>query len=393
MKFTKFLPLLVLAALASPARAQTLINSFETSAEIQSIKTSSAQVAQSSQYATMGTHSLQATFLAAAYPTITIPAPAGQPWDWSQTAGLAVDVTNPTDVTITLIYQVEDSQTVSGGSDFRSAHCILQPHQTGSFILPYIDSIQSVNYGMVDLPYLGIYTAYPISGGNPFNAGHIYDYKFSLQSPTGPTTLFFDNVRTIAPVSTDNLLDQYGQSTLTTWTGKASQDSDLTAQLSAEQTDISQHPAPTDRDQYRRLTNGPILTATGWFRTAQYQNKWWLVDPLGHLFFAYGMDSVRALQPTFTTGRTNFSSFCRSAQTRSPPTSALLPGRPTARSLPERPTIFFRRISSASTERTARRNGWRCPQTGFSPGPLIRSASIPTRRRTIKARPTRSKSW
>ena len=206
MKIVKFLPLLVLIALVGPAHAQTLINPFETSADIQSIKNSNTQVALSTQYATQGSHSLQAAFFPASYATLTIPCPAGQPWNWSQTAGLAVNITNPTDLPLTLIYRVEDLASVSGSSDYRSGHCILEPHQTGSYLLPYIDSLQSVNYGMVDLPYLGIYTASAITGGNPFDAGHIYDYKFSLQSPTGPTTLYFEQ-RPHHRASLDDQLD------------------------------------------------------------------------------------------------------------------------------------------------------------------------------------------
>ena len=158
---------------------------------------------------------------------------------------------------------------------------------------------------MADLPYPGIYCAQALTGGNhadgtAFTPSTIYDYSFSLQNVTATTTLYFDNVRTLTPASMSGIVNQYGQSTLTTWPGKAAQDSDLTAQAAAEQSDLAQNPGPAERDQYGGWADGPILKATGWFRTAYYRNRWWLVTPSGHLFFTLGMDSVRALDPTFT---------------------------------------------------------------------------------------------
>ena len=300
--------LIVLAFPASPLWAQSLVNSFETAAEVQTVQTSNAQVSQSTQYASQGAHSLQVNFLPVGWSKVIIPCPAGQPYDWSQTAGLAVDITNPNDNPLVLVYRVDDLQNLSGSAtaDFRSGHCTVEPHETETFLLPYIDGIAPLAYGMASLPYLGMYCAAPISGLNPFSASHIYDYQFSIQNVAGPTTLYFDNARTVAPQNMTGVIDQYGQSALNSWTGKITQDSDFGGQTAAEQTDINQHPTPSDRDAYGGWINGPTLAATGWFRTAQYQNRWWLVTQAGHLFFALGMDSVRDSNPTFTTGRASW---------------------------------------------------------------------------------------
>ena len=328
MKAQRIVLFLALAALASPVKAQTLINSFATSAEVQAVQCSNAQVAQVASGATQSGYALQANFLPAAWSKITIPCPNAQSWDWSRTAGLAVDVTNPNDTRVMLIFRVEDTPNLSGAAtgDYRSGHCTLEPHETETFLLPYIDSLVPANFGMAGLPYPGIYGASALTGASPFDPSHIYDYSFTLQNVVGPTTLYFDNVRTVAPVSTSNLVDKYGQSMLSAWQGKAANDGDLTAQLAAEQTDIALHPAPSDRDQYGGWAAGPALNATGWFRTALYQNRWWLVTPTGHLFFAVGMDSLRSNNPTFTTGRsTPCSSGCPVQRTRSPPITTLRP--------------------------------------------------------------------
>ncbi len=43
--------------------------------------------------------------------------------------------------------------------------------------------------------------------------------------------------------------------------------------------------------------------ATGYFRTARIDGRWWLVDPDGHLFWSAGMDCVRYRDPTRVKGR------------------------------------------------------------------------------------------
>ena len=37
---------------------------------------------------------------------------------------------------------------------------------------------------------------------------------------------------------------------------------------------------------------GIDLGATGFFRTAHYRERWWIVDPAGHPFFSQGINHV-----------------------------------------------------------------------------------------------------
>jgi hypothetical protein len=100
-------------------------------------------------------------------------------------------------------------------------------------------------------------------------------------------------------------VDSYGQYNRTTWPNKVSSNANIAAQEAAEQADLSANPAtPTSWDVYGGWAAGPKDTPGNYFRVVNQQNKWWFVDPLGHLFFSTGVDEVAADQDTYVTGRT-----------------------------------------------------------------------------------------
>jgi len=101
----------------------------------------------------------------------------------------------------------------------------------------------------------------------------------------------------------NGIVDAYGQYAGSTWTGKVSTNADLTANKTAETAWLAAHPAPTDRDSYGAWSTGPKLTVTGYFHTGQYNGKWWLVAPNGHLFFSSALDSVTPSASTFVDQR------------------------------------------------------------------------------------------
>ncbi len=297
-----------LVAVCPPVNAQTLINGFETQAEVATVQTYESQVALSTTGITQGSHSLQATFLPNAFPKITVPAPVSGPWNWSATAGLAADITNPNDVPVQVVFRVEDEQNLSSSAttDFRSAHCTIEPHETESFILPFVDSLAPSQYGVGDMPYTGIFTAQGVIGNNPFDPTHIYDYIVGITNCASVTSLYVDNVRTIAPVTFTSISDQYGQYTRTTWTGKITSQTDLTNALTNEEADLAANPGPAGRDAYGGWAGGPMLSHTGWFRTGTNSGRYWLVTPIGSLYFDFGVDGVGFSDPTFTTDRSTW---------------------------------------------------------------------------------------
>ncbi len=309
LKSSLFLSLFgVLCCLSiSSAQAQLMLNSFESASELQQVVTTSSVVSLSNQYVTNGSSSLQVNFLPASWSKIIVDCPNGVPWNCSGAAGLECDMTNPGDYPVNLILRAEDMANLpsSSTSDCRSGRYVVEPHETERFILPIVDSMTPWAYGVWDMPYGGLWSTRAESGVNPWNIGNIYDWSISIQNLALPATLYIDNVCTVSPVSMNGISDQYGQFTGGAWTGKVATNTDLATQYAAEQADIAANPVPANLDSYLGWLGGPQLQATGWYRTANINGKWWLVTPTGHLFFELGMDAVRRSDSTFTVSRTN----------------------------------------------------------------------------------------
>ena len=57
-----------------------------------------------------------------------------------------------------------------------------------------------------------------------------------------------------------------------------------------EEKELAASKRPAEWNRFGGWKNGPQLEATGNFRVAKYDGKWWMVDPEGRLFFSHGMD-------------------------------------------------------------------------------------------------------
>jgi hypothetical protein len=87
-------------------------------------------------------------------------------------------------------------------------------------------------------------------------------------------------------------VDAFGQYRHAEWPGKLTQEAELKTRHAAEERDLAVHPAPADRDRFGGWARGPQLAATGHFRTEKIHDRWWLVDPDGHLFWSQGITCV-----------------------------------------------------------------------------------------------------
>ena len=87
-------------------------------------------------------------------------------------------------------------------------------------------------------------------------------------------------------------IDRYGQFKWRDWPGKVTSDDDLAAAKAAEEKELAAWPGPSDRDEFGGWTKGPQLKATGRFRAEKVDGRWWLVDPLGRLFWSAGVTRV-----------------------------------------------------------------------------------------------------
>lgn len=113
-----------------------------------------------------------------------------------------------------------------------------------------------------------------------------------LIRPEVPRTIYIDDLRLAPEVPMRDLVDRYGQYTNAEWPGKIRRDEDLAAEEARETEWLIQNRRPASFDEYGACTDGPQLEATGWFRTAQVDGRWWLVAPNGRLFWSTGLDCV-----------------------------------------------------------------------------------------------------
>jgi len=87
-------------------------------------------------------------------------------------------------------------------------------------------------------------------------------------------------------------IDRYGQYSRKAWPGKTQSDGDLLDSLHVEDRDLASHGGADGLDLYGGWAAGPQLRATDHFRVEKYRGKWWLVDPVGRLFWSDGIDGV-----------------------------------------------------------------------------------------------------
>lgn len=88
------------------------------------------------------------------------------------------------------------------------------------------------------------------------------------------------------------MIDSLGQFKHKDWVGKTTSVKALKEVEALELKDIEENKTPAQWNQYGGWLGGPILKATGHFRTEKIENKWWLVDPEGRLFWSHGMGTV-----------------------------------------------------------------------------------------------------
>lgn len=157
---------------------------------------------------------------------------------------------------------------------------------------------------------------YPVAAGgegtiNPSNiiqflvfvskpdADHVFEVgEFVATGAYTPPTAWVTDAEPFMP-----LIDTFGQYRHKTWPGKTADLVALRQQAEVESKQLSQDSGPAGWDRFGGWAAGPQLQATGYFRTERHQDRWWLVDPEGHLFWSHGIDCVQMLDATPIAGR------------------------------------------------------------------------------------------
>lgn len=110
-----------------------------------------------------------------------------------------------------------------------------------------------------------------------------------------------DEYRALLP-----FVDEFGQYIHARYPGKIKNANDIIKADRQEEQELKKYPGNKSWDMYGGWANGPQLTATGHFRVEKYDGKWWLVDPLGHLFWSHGITCVAGGDDTNIQGREAF---------------------------------------------------------------------------------------
>ncbi len=130
--------------------------------------------------------------------------------------------------------------------------------------------------------------------------------SFAITSGDSPVTVTLLSAELAGEVSVarESLVDRFGQFNGADWPGKLQDASDFPERRRAEQADWDRVPVMPGLSRWGGWAEGPQLEATGRFRAAKHEGKWWLVDPDGHLFWSSGLDCVRlSSRPSLLQGR------------------------------------------------------------------------------------------
>ncbi|MHB8897577.1 MAG: beta-agarase [Thermoguttaceae bacterium] len=298
---TTCLTLLALLALNAELRSQEILFDFQKGFDLSGIEQRDVQTALAE---VDGNTWLEVkTGTTQRWPGITL-RPAAGTWDLSLCQQVAVDVRNLGDQPVTVTCRL-DTPDFEG----KRVYC-----QEGADIPPRAQATVQVTvrrrlpsnlkdklFGMRGYP--GGYL--PDQGIDPARVDAILIF---VSDPKTEHRFLVDNLRKVGtgdpwqvPETEEGLfpmIDRFGQYVHRDWPGKTHGDDDLKNAAAAETADLRSHPAPETWNSFGGWAAGPQLEATGHFRTARHEGKWWLVDPDGRLFWSHGIDCVRTSNAT-----------------------------------------------------------------------------------------------
>ncbi len=233
------------------------------------------------------------------WPGILFNAPGGA-WDLSAYEYISLDIHNVDNKDIDVFVRV-DNPGADGRVNCISERAFVAPDQRTTITVPLkrISNSPVKLWGMHGYPQglypnstgldcsnivaIVVYTGTASLTPNSFEISNVYAAG-KFQPPT-----WMD----MTPDEFFPFVDKFGQFKHKDWPGKVHDESELIAQRDAEAAQLAADAGPREWNKWGGWANGPQLDATGHFRTAKHDGRWWLVDPDGRLFFSTGLCSVR----------------------------------------------------------------------------------------------------
>ena len=229
-----------------------------------------------------------------------------QPWDWGQfeTFGIALDIGNPLSSSVHVYVSVKDNHGASHNRSFA-----VPANSNGSYVIELEGIGLHQETGIRSNPFSWNSKYTPIIwryGNKNIDLSQVKSLSFKVIGVPENKTLTFDNIELVTPDSIDNdylvgLVDKFGQSTEIDFDNKVKSVEELIHLSNKEQETLSNQNF-VGRSKFNGWSDGPQLSATGFYRIEKYQGKWSLVDPEGYLFFSNGIANIRMANTTTITG-------------------------------------------------------------------------------------------
>lgn len=228
------------------------------------------------------------------------------PQDWTKynEYHVALDVENTGTESVQLFLSIK-----SAGSELHR-HIVVPKGEKHTLFAPLDGMFWNIDSGMREnpKPWTTDDLMFVLIYGNYFMANDSVT-RISLNTRTNMVNkhLRVDNIRLRKNHEYDesfvhNVVDEYGQNANVDFPIKVHSAEEFTKVSNQEIAELAKSKPFSDRSRFGGWKNGPKLEATGFFRTAKVDGKWWMVDPEGYLFFSNGVANVRMANMFTTTG-------------------------------------------------------------------------------------------
>ncbi len=227
----------------------------------------------------------------APWPGITLEAPDGK-WDLSARETISFEVTNRGEHPVTVNCRV-DNPGADGVNHCITDHVNVPPNGSATLTVRVFPVPWRLD---APLELVGMRAA-PMHAGK-LDPSNVTQLVIFVNHPKENHTFEIGAIRADGQIQVLDastflpFIDEFGQYIHKNWPGKTHSIDELVSRREREGREIAERPGPGERDEYGGWLGGPQLEATGFFRVAKYESKWWLVDPAGGLFWSHGIDCV-----------------------------------------------------------------------------------------------------
>ena len=243
-------------------------------------------------------------------PASILKAPHGR-WNLADHDGLMIDVRNAGTGELTIVCRVENADADPPLLHCNSGQVTLASGERSTLSVPFKRSA----FSLAGIPMFGMHGfPPPDSGEDTIDPAAVARVSILVQKPKSKFSFEVGDVRLSSlKVSVERppealrsffpFIDTFGQYIHADWPNKIHTAGDLTTERVSEMDELAAWRGAKSWDKYGGWKNGPLLLGTGFFRTAKFHGKWWLVDPDGRLFFSNGIDCIWPGETTPLDGR------------------------------------------------------------------------------------------